>query len=234
MKVAIDSLVKFHSLGMSIKLNNPKFLSTMQKYMRPVELDKETARVYFDGILKILNNNDVTAWFRDHFTSKDINEIHFHPMDVEDPWSTVIHGDLWCNNLLFRKDEAGNVVNAKMIDFQMSYMASPLLDIVFLLGTCMDTLMSIKRFEDMLEFYRVRMVEVLKKLGCDTVLFEKESFEKGLSFIAIKELLHIILMTKVVYGEEGENIFTCLGNELCFPRMMWILKIYAEKKWIGS
>ena len=120
--------------------------------------------------------------------------------------------------MLFHKNEADHIDDVKIVDFQTSYMANSLLDVVFLLCTSM-AILSVKRFDEMLELYRVSTLEDLKELECDTGLLERKSFEERLKIDVANELLHIVLMNKVVARRENEHIHTCPANGSCIRRL---------------
>ena len=235
MKVAIISLARFHAVGMSIKHKDPEFLLIMQNYMRPLTVNEELMRPYTDGVLEALKNDSVIGQYYSRFRatliSNDLNETYYHPIDAENPWSSVIHSDFWGNNALFHKDETGNVDDAKIVDFQTSYIGSPLLDLVFLLCTSMD-IPRIERFDEMLELYRVSVLEVLEELGCDSELFKRVSFDERLKIDAAHELLHIVLMIKVVELRGGEGLSESPANEFCIRRFRRVMQIYVDKEWI--
>lgn len=39
-----------------------------------------------------------------------------------DRYWVITHGDTWKNNIMFHHDERGNVVNVKLVDFQVSFL----------------------------------------------------------------------------------------------------------------
>ncbi|KAF6207683.1 hypothetical protein GE061_016130 [Apolygus lucorum] len=47
-----------------------------------------------------------------------------------DRFTTVLHGDAWCHNFMFKYDSTGNPVDVALIDWQMVRLGSPALDLV--------------------------------------------------------------------------------------------------------
>lgn len=51
----------------------------------------------------------------------------------------MAHGDFWTNNLMFQEDPAtGRPLAVKFLDFQMSCLAHPAIDILYFLYICTD------------------------------------------------------------------------------------------------
>lgn len=84
----------------------------------------------------------------------DVNATHFN---------TLVHGDLWANNVLVLKDN-NTIKNAVLIDFQFGCWSSPAIDLYFFMnvGMC-DSLRPI-HFDELIEFYYELLTRSLKRL----------------------------------------------------------------------
>ncbi|XP_008207762.1 uncharacterized protein LOC103316329 isoform X1 [Nasonia vitripennis] len=235
LKIAVTTLAKFHAIGLSIKHKKPAYLATVQTYAKPLAVGSQNMFPFLDGMLEALSNDPSTSKYVDCIKMtrdpEDIAKSYFQSLEPTDPWACVVHTDFWVNNALFHKDElTGKVNDCKLVDFQTYCLSSPLIDLLFLLCTSMES--DLKWFDEMLEFYRKVALEVLEELGCAVELFEKKSFEKRLKIDAAKEMIHIILMSKVVELRQGENLLTSPVNEFCMKRLRRIVDIYVQKNWI--
>ena len=89
-----------------------------------------------------------------------------HPMKCG--FMSLIHADLWTNNVLFKQDSDENSIDVKIIDYQMSFWGSPNADLIYLLFTSVMDDVKIKHFDEIIEFYygELRMsLELVKYCG---------------------------------------------------------------------
>lgn len=115
-----------------------------------------------------------------------------------DGFSVLNHGDMWCNNMLFLHDSDGNLLNTKLIDFQLVKFTSPALDLHYFYAT---SLMSDVRdnLDVVLDYYYsqlvcnlVRFGHPLKDIPSRKELqkdFEKRAFYGVMSLAAVTPLV---------------------------------------------
>lgn len=82
---------------------------------------------------------------------------------------TLIHGDVWINNILFQKDETrengiGDNV-AAIFDLQAMFEANPMLDLTRFVVGCVDGIVRKSIEEKLVNDYYDLMTEQLQKLG---------------------------------------------------------------------
>lgn len=73
----------------------------------------------------------------------------------------LVHADLWINNILYKLDAQGNAMDAKIIDFQMSFWGSPNADLIYLLFSSVMDDVKVKYFDDIIEWYYGELIECL-------------------------------------------------------------------------
>ncbi|XP_017082486.2 uncharacterized protein LOC108115505 [Drosophila eugracilis] len=90
--------------------------------------------------------------------------------------NTILHGDLWANNIMFQYGKYGeSPLQCRLVDFQLARYAPPALDVLTVL-----TIPTSKEFRDLhmnellAEYYRF-MTEFLKRAGLDIARFMPES-----------------------------------------------------------
>ncbi|XP_017022757.1 uncharacterized protein [Drosophila kikkawai] len=71
----------------------------------------------------------------------------------QSPHAVICHGDFWNNNILYRHEPLGRPVEAKLIDFQMSRYAPPVLDIVHYLFACTEKQLRDEHFPEFMNAY---------------------------------------------------------------------------------
>lgn len=77
------------------------------------------------------------------------------------------HGDIWINNMMFKSDQEGNLLDVSMIDFQGLFWASPVHDVLYFLISSVADDIKVEYFDDFIEFYHIQLTAALKKLKFD-------------------------------------------------------------------
>ena len=86
------------------------------------------------------------------------------------PTSVINQGDSWAPNFLARKIGDGNGdsdTQALLLDFQLARVASPVLDLAFLVYACSDKQLLDDHFDDMLKTYHSTLANGIRALGSD-------------------------------------------------------------------
>ncbi|ETN66691.1 Juvenile hormone-inducible protein [Anopheles darlingi] len=73
------------------------------------------------------------------------------------------HGDLWSNNMMFRYDAAGTVLETMFVDYQLSSYGSPGIDLVYSLYNCPRFDVRRNRLDELIQLYHRSLSEVLKR-----------------------------------------------------------------------
>ncbi|XP_042872425.1 uncharacterized protein LOC122253425 [Penaeus japonicus] len=81
------------------------------------------------------------------------------------PLATLVHNDCWTNNVLFRYDASGQPCEAALLDFQMSTMSSPAIDITYFLYTSLDAKGRREHQQELLSAYHSTFSEILRRGG---------------------------------------------------------------------
>lgn len=96
-------------------------------------------------------------------------------------------------------------------------------------------------FDELLDIYYDRYVEVLANTGCDVSAFTKESFHEQLNRDSKDELFHCILALKVITTEVHQDmdisdmkssLLLTNSSQLFMNRSRKIVSKFVEKGWI--
>lgn len=83
----------------------------------------------------------------------------------EHRFNVLCHGDMWANNIMFKYDEAGKPTDCLLVDFQMCYYNSPVMDLLYFIFTSPKQSIKLSHIDHFLQFYHTHLVRNLKSLG---------------------------------------------------------------------
>ncbi|EDW40187.1 GL25122 [Drosophila persimilis] len=109
----------------------------------------------------------------------------------QSPHAVICHGDFWNNNILYRHETHSDLaVEAKLIDFQMSRFAPPVLDLVHYLFACTEKQL---RDEHLPAFLNIYYDTLSRKLGsCDLNaddIYPRTVFDRQLQLFGVFGLI---------------------------------------------
>lgn len=166
----------------------------------------------------------------------------------------MIHGDLWSNNLMFKKNEKGEVDSAVMVDFQLARYAPPAHDIVTFLHFVQNNDYRLQHEAELCKYYYDTLGQELAKNDVDVKkVFPWEDFLESYHFFdefgAISSVLYFQLILtpseitskflaspelfdKNMLVSRSEMIVECyLHDEICRSRMTQAMN-YLIKNYI--
>ncbi|KRK05754.1 uncharacterized protein Dyak_GE29258, partial [Drosophila yakuba] len=111
--------------------------------------------------------------------------------NAQAPHAVICHGDFWNNNILYRHEpNSDQPVEAKLIDFQMSRYAPPVLDIVHYLFACTEKELRDEHFPAFMEAYYNTLH--LKLASCNLSLediYPRSVFNRQLQLFGVYGLI---------------------------------------------
>uniref|UniRef100_A0A1B6M6F7 CHK kinase-like domain-containing protein n=1 Tax=Graphocephala atropunctata TaxID=36148 RepID=A0A1B6M6F7_9HEMI len=125
------------------------------------------------------------------------------------------HGDTWTNNIMFKYDDSGDVVDVKLVDFQVCNLGSFALDIILFWWTSANEEVRIHHRAELFEVYRQTLNRTLSELNCKKFL-SKEEFDlemKSKAPYAIS-VVHSLLVVAMADPHELEDISSIESEDL--------------------
>ncbi|XP_049820154.1 uncharacterized protein LOC126264815 [Aethina tumida] len=99
----------------------------------------------------------------DKYNKEDL-EIFRRSWYYKGKHTLLTHGDCWSNNMMFKYDTKNNVVDLKLLDWQLIKPGSPVHDLSYCLysGASLDTY---ERLDDLLKLYYKHFSAILRQCG---------------------------------------------------------------------
>lgn len=189
----LKQLAKLHAVSFAMKDQQPEAFAPFQKYTCPMKImleddeKKFTDRVYsnwYARAVKCLENEDteekalmakLKGVVIDHY-------LHCVNTDKMEQYAVIGHGDCWIHNAMFThegNDPTKKPLDIRIIDWQMSRYASPVLDLSYFLSICTDDKLRAEHYNELLEIYYESLCKYLKQLGGDPERqYPREIYEK--------------------------------------------------------
>ncbi|XP_017126455.1 uncharacterized protein LOC108145501 [Drosophila elegans] len=208
--LVLHYLAQYHALPIALRLKKPL---VYEEYVRPffkkfdmnTNINPAEKELMNDQILKDIKA--VTSDERDVNRVKELLDIFdaFQAgKDVDDgPFTTIVHGDLWINNMMLKYDENGTPVKVKIVDFQIAQYGSLVHDIIFLLFSSVDVNVLEENYYNFLNIYYNAFIQALRGVNVDTNNYSKEIFLNEVQKVAHIQLPHAIFMMKVILADNS-------------------------------
>ncbi|XP_014093940.2 uncharacterized protein [Bactrocera oleae] len=117
----------------------PQFLSSIKTI--------EGSEDYMDDLVNVLHNITDLLFSTSKYDPNEFNVLN--------------HGDCWSNNIMFKYDEEGKIVDAVLIDYQMVNYGSPAKDLLYFLLSSTAYDLKVKEFNYLIKFYHENLTKNL-------------------------------------------------------------------------
>ncbi|XP_039764918.1 uncharacterized protein LOC120637249 [Pararge aegeria] len=188
-KVIIKTLAQFHAISFAMRDQNPELLNRLSDavfntyydiYYDPRLRDwykrfwKRICGIAIDAVEKEYPNSIYLEKVKEFAVPERYEDMIRAVRDKSN--AVMCHGDSWTNNFLFKYEE-NRPVDAKIIDFQLTRYASPVLDVVLFIYACTDQVLREKYYDELLQYYYEVLSARIRELGTDPDrVYSRETF----------------------------------------------------------
>ncbi|CAG9856397.1 unnamed protein product [Phyllotreta striolata] len=234
-ELILKDLAEFHAVPLALKLKKPEVFAGLKQYCHDYEFPRGLVSMYFDSTKRIIKENEQCAPLIDKINF--LTDVDRSP--VVEPFGTLVHCDLWCNNTMQRFDAAGVAVQNKFLDFQFLAYGSPASDLFFFLWTSVRCAVLKEHFERLLRHYHQHFVGTLAKLKCDVGDFGYDAFledikrhcrfEVGHSINFILYVVHnVVTKEEFKFPDDIEKVASSVTPKA--KEIVWTMLLECEKR----
>lgn len=170
----LKDLAKFHGSVIALKLKKPEvFHEKIKPLCTPFQFKQSEA---FENMYQVLKELIQTFPEYAHLAETATNfPGKPTPTTYREPWGTVIHFDLWTNNIL-NKVKDDDIEKNVLVDFQVYACRSPAVDVFFHLWTSVQKEVLEEHLDDLLVHYHQNLLKTLEGYTIDTSQFGYHQF----------------------------------------------------------
>ncbi|KAL7742462.1 hypothetical protein ACLKA6_019090 [Drosophila palustris] len=204
-------MAQYHALPMALRLQKPQvFDQYLRPYFRKFNMNDNMA----PEVISALNNetlSDIKTIFKDDDgvvkRVQELLELYDELQSAEDvpdgPWTSIVHMDLWINNLMIKYEDANVPAKLKIVDFQIAQYESIVHDIIFFLLSSVDTTILEENYYNFLRIYYEAFIKSLRSVHVDTTKYSYEAFLEEVARVAHLQVPHALFMTKVILADNN-------------------------------
>ncbi|CAG9839116.1 unnamed protein product [Diabrotica balteata] len=189
-KLCLKSYAKLHGLGFAMRDQTPEEFKMISRDLHPLMqeafsnfkpvLDSKSIAVV--DTLQKAGREDLSVRFEKFYEEKSLHNRVLEAAEATIDQKVIIHGD--CHNanmlFLFKDNDISNPQHVALIDFQITCLHSPILDISFFLFMNLSS-EEFPQIKEFFEFYYSELSSVLTELGSDVnKLFPKHVMQEHL------------------------------------------------------
>uniref|UniRef100_A0A1B6JJB5 CHK kinase-like domain-containing protein n=2 Tax=Homalodisca liturata TaxID=320908 RepID=A0A1B6JJB5_9HEMI len=169
-KLVFKFLAKYHASVVAVYNDDPKLIESVS------------------GECEFLKDGPIKRWaeFGTKFIGESLQEMGFKELadfildKTDGIWESavecikprpgrlnvLVHGDIWTSNLMFKYNNANEVVDMKLLDFQLARYTTPVMDLFYYLYTSANDDVRDHNQLELFEIYVKTLNESLQQAGC--------------------------------------------------------------------
>jgi len=173
----LEFMARFHAIGSAlisarlkqIQLRHPYLLSNVYSSPAMVAGAQKMFEIYAAFLGAVPGQADTRDKFLRHCLGGDGVEEMFRCLrrQVDTPFNTIIHGELWEKNMLFRQTEVDTAPQCLVLDWKNAKIASATKDVAFLLLSSTTNRLRTECLMEILQHYHATFLSTLASLDPD-------------------------------------------------------------------
>ncbi|EFA06720.1 hypothetical protein TcasGA2_TC009651 [Tribolium castaneum] len=210
-ELVIRDYAKFHAVSVALKDQEPQ---NFEKLVKHYDIFNDLGRDSKNPMLETLQNaveemhdllqNDLDQLVLQKWRNlKNSIQTFFREMLSYEGFKVITHGDCWNNNFLFFYDENDNPIKVSIIDWQISRLASPILDLSHFIFSCTSE-NDLDDLTKILEHYHKCFTSFLAQLGSSESLYPKNQFFDDWANLSKFGIMFSSIVMKVCTAEKEE------------------------------
>uniref|UniRef100_A0A1B6EF94 CHK kinase-like domain-containing protein n=1 Tax=Clastoptera arizonana TaxID=38151 RepID=A0A1B6EF94_9HEMI len=215
----MEALASFHAVSVAIHKQNPiMIMSIGEEYLHTLE-ESHNDDFVSSWVTKFYKA--VETWDGYERYSKMIHDLittfpdRLHEVfTLRKHLNVLNHGDTWTNNILFKYNPIGEVMDVKLLDYQVCRYASPALDLQYFTWTSIQEDVRIHKIKQLYSIYLKSLNSHLEHLGCEERLTESE-LQNEIDFTGIF-IIYIIIFVLPFILNDPDNIIRLEENDYLF------------------
>lgn len=242
---AIQGLAKLHAFSTALMINKPELYKKIATEVVEKVATEASEKCVFDLIQLARSYLQKIEEVKPYL--EGINKTIEHgiqeeqnPEIVEEPWGTLLHNDFWVNNMMFRHDERGEILDMKIVDFQLCSHDYGVKDLIFFLVSSATKEILDNKLDDMLDLYYSCFIRTLQTMKVDTKRFSKQKFDEIVNRLAPQKFNQCIMMLQVIKGPrrsksgiDNDDIFINLDeNDVYNQKLLHTVRLFDKRGWL--
>ena len=182
----VSLMAKFHAIGSvkvskshkQMKLRHPYLLSNVYSSPTMIEGAQKMFGLYSQFLKSVPGQQELAGRFEQHCATEEGAKLMYSCMrrQVDSPFNTVVHGELWEKNMLFRMGEDEDPLDCVVLDWKNAKIASATKDLAFLLLSSTTNQLRTESLDVILRKYYTTFCATLEVL--DTELSQKVTYDE--------------------------------------------------------
>lgn len=220
-KLVLAELGRFHAVAYALKHSDSEHaINSLDEASREVQFTKERSSIYDKhfaelarSTIDIIRKTPETSRYAKQIEGI-LNNTYHHLLTFlkqREIFTTLNHGDLWTNNVMFSYSE-DKPVSVKFLDFQTCRYGSPALDINYFLYTSTTARVRDRYMDDFMRTYHRSLSRTLRQLGLNSTMnltdLRREVDSTSLyGFLAAHLILRDTFVDSNIEGD-ADNLFS--------------------------
>ncbi|XP_017767832.1 PREDICTED: uncharacterized protein LOC108556296 [Nicrophorus vespilloides] len=216
--MALKEYAKFHALSFALKHKRPGVFKQLSDNLHEnffsvmgVEGMNINMANLNDKVFKAMKPEDEEALDKFKKYSENAFGMAVDQIQAESAgeYAVVTHGDSWVNNILYKYDDKSQPevpTSLSIIDFQMSRLGSPALDLIYFIFTCTSKELRDSHLQEMLQVYHKSLTDFLRQFSLDTEkVYPYSILQDHMRQFSAYGLMMTIMVTHLMMSEGDET-----------------------------